>query len=53
MKHGFVFSNRTYKSIDFPKAADTFIYGLNDLGEIVGRWDDSKGTVHGFYAANK
>ena len=52
-RHGFLLSNGTYTSIDFPNATDTFIYGLNDLGEIVGRWDDSTGTVHGFYAVKQ
>ncbi len=46
-------SNGAYTTIDFPKATDTFLYGLNDLGEIVGRWDDSSGAVHGFYALKK
>ena len=40
--HGFLCNNGTYTKIDFPNSADTNIYGLNDVGEIVGRWDDSK-----------
>ena len=48
--HGFVLSNGTYTSVDFPTATGTWVYGLNDLGEIVGTWTDTAGNIHGFYA---
>jgi probable HAF family extracellular repeat protein len=34
--------------IDFPDAAATFASGINARGDIVGRYDDANGVVHGF-----
>jgi hypothetical protein len=34
----FLSCNGTYTSVDFPKAAFTTIFGLNDLREIVGEF---------------
>ena len=51
--HGFLLSNGTYTSIDYPNATYTSANGINDLGEIVGRWDDATGHTHGFYAVKQ
>lgn len=37
-----------YRIINFPGASDTWINGINDTGEIVGRYRDSGGE-HGFW----
>lgn len=38
----------TFSNIDVPGAVFTFPYGINSLGEIVGRYDDANGLEHGF-----
>jgi hypothetical protein len=48
--HGFLLSTGTYTSIAYPNATYTSANGITDLGEIVGRHDDSAGHTHGFYA---
>ena len=35
-------------TFDYPGAVITTAYGINPAGEIVGRYTDSAGTVHGF-----
>ena len=48
--HGFLYSNGQYTTIDDPRAAIdgwTSAYGINDKGQIVGSYNDSKG-MHGF-----
>src|SRR5258708_5324822 len=37
-----------YQTIDVPGATDTGAFGTNDLGDIVGRWDDADFNTHGF-----
>jgi len=50
--HGFVLSNGTYTTLDFPGAiGGTFAHDINDGGAIVGNYDDGKGS-HGFVFAN-
>src|SRR6476619_2603503 len=39
---------QTWTSIDYPGAAATAAFGINDRGDVVGRWDDVDGNVHGF-----
>jgi probable HAF family extracellular repeat protein len=34
--NGFLYTNGTYKAIDYPGAESTGAYGINDLGQIVG-----------------
>ena len=41
-------STGTWTTIDVPGAADTYVYGINDAGEIVGAYTDSSGNEHGF-----
>ena len=38
----------TFSSIDFPGAVLTQVTGVGPDGAIVGRYEDSSGTVHGF-----
>jgi hypothetical protein len=40
----------TLQNVDFPKATDTRCLGINDLGEIVGRYTGTRGAIHGFFA---
>ena len=35
--------------LDFPHAAQTITSGINARGDIVGRYDDVNGVVHGFF----
>jgi len=37
-----------YASFDVPGGTNTAAFGLNDLGQIVGRWTTSDGVVKGF-----
>jgi uncharacterized membrane protein len=37
-----------FVKIDFPDAASTIASGINARGDIVGRYDDVNGVVHGF-----
>ena len=37
-----------YASFDVPGGTDTSAFGLNDLGQIVGRWTTADGVVKGF-----
>ena len=47
--HGFVFEKGNFAHLDFPGALDTFPYGINSRGDIVGNWDTDQSTVgHGF-----
>ena len=38
----------TFSSIDFPGAILTQVAGVSPDGAIVGRYEDSSGTIHGF-----
>lgn len=47
--HGFVFEKGNFAHLDYPGALDTFPYGINSRGDIVGNWDTDQSTVgHGF-----
>lgn len=52
--HGFLLSKKgMLTQLDFPAASDTYAYGINESGTVVGQWDllDSNGNViaqHGF-----
>jgi probable HAF family extracellular repeat protein len=37
-----------FVKIDFPDASATAASGINARGNIVGRYDDANGVVHGF-----
>jgi hypothetical protein len=49
--HGFL-RDRTGKFIDieYPGSIDTHVFGINDLGVIVGSYVDTSNNVHGFVA---
>lgn len=48
-KHGLLVTQGTYQTMDFPSATTTFTFGagINDRGDIVGRYADNTGP-HGF-----
>ena len=46
--HGFLEQGNTYTTIDAPGATDTFAYGINNGGTIVGEWNDAAGAPQGF-----
>jgi uncharacterized membrane protein len=48
--HGFLLSNRTLTTIDYPAAhsTGTELEGINDNGLAIGQWTDKKGAVHSF-----
>jgi uncharacterized membrane protein len=48
--HGFVFRDGVYDIIDPPGSHDTFVFGMNDDGIVVGVLTDQYGHVHGFKA---
>jgi probable HAF family extracellular repeat protein len=37
-----------FTPIDFPEAIETIALDINDVGEIVGRYEDAAGKTHGF-----
>src|SRR4029077_20256510 len=51
--HGFLFNQPTgtFTTFDIPNAANTYLNGINDAGQIVGSYVDSAGTSHGFVAS--
>ena len=47
--HGFIYQNGSFAHLDHPDALDTYPYGINSRGDIVGNWDTDQSTVgHGF-----
>jgi probable HAF family extracellular repeat protein len=51
--HGFLLRQGVVTTLDFPGASDTFAFGINESGTVVGYWDllDAGGNVlayHGF-----
>jgi len=51
--HGFLLSGGVVTTLDFPGATDTFAFGINESGRVVGYWDllDANGNLlenHGF-----
>jgi uncharacterized membrane protein len=51
--HGFVFHQGAYDIIDPPGSTDTFVFGINDDGAVVGAETAKNGVVHGFRATPK
>ena len=41
-----------WSSFSYPGAAATYLYGINNSGQMVGAWQDSNATVHGFSLKN-
>ena len=50
--HGFLLSNSSFTTIVVPGAAETFAYGINRRGVIVGEFTDSAGKYYGFVLRN-
>ena len=51
--HGFLLSKGVVTTLDFPSASDTYAFGINESGTVVGYWDllDATGNLlenHGF-----
>jgi probable HAF family extracellular repeat protein len=46
--HGFLKVGEVYTAIDYPGASVTYVFGLNDLGQISGSYRDSNGVLKGF-----
>jgi uncharacterized membrane protein len=47
--HGFVYQDGVFAHLDYPGALDTYPFGINPHGDIVGNWDTDQSTVgHGF-----
>jgi surface-anchored protein len=44
-------ANGSSRRFKVPGSAQTFAYGINDHRQIVGEWQDAKGTNHGFIAS--
>ena len=51
--HGFVMHDGSYDIIDPPGSHDTFAFGINDDGVVVGVVTDKQGNTHGFKATPK
>jgi probable HAF family extracellular repeat protein len=47
-QHGFLLNERTKFRLDFPGAAVTDAFGINNRGSIVGRFVDDTGVIHGW-----
>jgi len=52
VSEGFVLSNGKYTITDVPGATNTSLFGINNLGDIVGSYVDTSGTTHGFLKSN-
>jgi probable HAF family extracellular repeat protein len=50
--HGFLYDNGKFSTIDVPGSTFTEARGINDLGQIVGDYQDSNGSVYGFVDTN-
>jgi probable HAF family extracellular repeat protein len=49
VEHGFVRrAHGNFQQLDFPGSVQTEALGINDDGDIVGRYQDTQGTQHGF-----
>jgi probable HAF family extracellular repeat protein len=46
--YGFVKQGDSFTTIAYPGAAQTYVEGINDSGQIVGEYYDSDGFIHGF-----
>jgi probable HAF family extracellular repeat protein len=47
-EHGFVLVRGRYASFDYPGAAQTYAFGVNNAGQIVGTYTFDQQTFHGF-----
>jgi probable HAF family extracellular repeat protein len=47
-RHGFLFADGIFTTIDAPQPSVTEAIGINDIGDIVGEYDGASGDHHGF-----
>jgi len=51
--HGFIYQNSHFSKLDYPGARDTYPFGINSKGVIVGNWDSDQSSMgHGFVFIN-
>jgi len=50
--HGFLYLNSQFTSLDVPGSVWTTTTSINDRGDVVGNFGDSKGFIHGFSYTN-
>jgi hypothetical protein len=50
--HGFYLHEHHFRTIDYPGATATQVYGINDFGVMSGFFSDTGGTIHGFTLCN-
>jgi probable HAF family extracellular repeat protein len=50
--HGFVLFQGAFTTVDFPGAVLTNVFGINDSGQLVGRFQTEEGVDHGFVLSN-
>ena len=48
--HGFLYRDGAFVTIDFPESVFTEVTGINNKGQVVGSYTDSKRIRHGFAA---
>jgi uncharacterized membrane protein len=46
--HAFLLSGGAYTTIDYAGAVETIAFGLNNLNQVVGGYEDSSGRFHGY-----
>lgn len=47
--HGFLKDGENYTSLDYPGAAKTYTFGINDHGVITGTWVDALNRLRGYW----
>src|ERR1700730_3629021 len=50
---GLVLANATFKTVKYPKAASTCVYGVSNDGKMAGEYLDGSGIPHGFLLVGK
>jgi hypothetical protein len=45
---GFLYKNGTFTTISVPGVPGTYLYGINNKGEISGEYEDTNGYWHSF-----
>ena len=49
--HGFLWERLRFRTVDFPGASATRVFGINSGGDVVGSYADAAGKVHAFVAS--
>ena len=50
--HGFLYDQGGFNFVDFPGSSATFLYGINDSGQLVGSFQTPAFQQHGFLDDN-